>query len=163
MMVVAPTLLLPPQPFEVMRRLAEAVYPHEGCGALVGTPSEEQVEVTLVVEGHNLVQDRRHDRYELDPRDIILAERRACERGQEVVGFYHTHPDHPARPSQFDTDQAWPGYCYVVIAVERGRLAAATAWRIVEGEEPNRFEQCAMSEAPSVRGYNPPGLVAEAR
>ncbi|MGA2872354.1 MAG: M67 family metallopeptidase [Candidatus Dormibacteria bacterium] len=158
----APVLLLRPGSLALMRRFAEAAYPHEGCGVLVGVPDEHQVEVTLVLEGHNLVQDRRQDRYELDPGDIVLAERRACELGQEVVGFYHTHPDHVARPSQLDTDRAWPGYHYVVLAVEGGELAAATAWRIVEGEEPSRFEQTSMAEVPSLRGYNPPDLVAEA-
>ncbi len=147
-----------------MRQLAEASYPYEGCGVLVGRPTATEAVVSQVVEGHNLVSDRRHDRYELDPRDIIQAERSARERGEEVVGFFHTHPDHPARPSQFDTDRAWPGYHYVVIAVQEGRQVAATAWCLEESGPTSSFLEAdleVLGAAPS--GYNPPDLVAEER
>ncbi|MGC1908768.1 MAG: M67 family metallopeptidase [Candidatus Dormiibacterota bacterium] len=154
-------LLFPVELFDRMGELAESAYPYEGCGVLVGTPAAAAVIVSQVFEGRNLVQDRRHDRYELDPRDIILAERHAREAGQEVIGFYHTHPDHPARPSQFDTDRAWPGYHYVVVAVAEGKLREATAWRRIEGEEPNRFEEVPLKGGQQGRGYNPAGLVAE--
>ncbi len=145
-----------------MRRLAEATYPYEGCGVLVGMVADGHHEVTEVVEGHNLVTDRRHDRYELDPRDIIQAERLARERGEEVLGFFHTHPDHPARPSQFDTDRAWPGYDYVVIAVHAGRQVAATAWRLHDGGEPRQFVEAEL-QVPHEDdpGYNPPDPVVE--
>jgi proteasome lid subunit RPN8/RPN11 len=148
--------------FERMADLALAAYPFEGCGVLVGEPGDEQATVVQVTEGRNLVQDRRRDRYELDPRDIIRAERYARESGLEVIGFYHTHPDHPARPSQFDTDRAWPGYIYVVISVSAGGLGEATAWRLVEGEGPSRFEEVPLEGGHRGPGYNPPGLVAEA-
>jgi proteasome lid subunit RPN8/RPN11 len=148
--------------FERMAQLAMAAYPFEGCGVLVGEPGKERAVVAQVVEGHNLVQDRRRDRYELDPRDIIRAERYARDSNLEVIGFYHTHPDHPARPSQFDTERAWPGYHYVVISVNSGALAEATAWRLAEAEDPNRFEEVPLEGGHRGPGYNPPGLVAEA-
>jgi proteasome lid subunit RPN8/RPN11 len=154
-------LLFPVEIFERMAEFAEAAYPYEGCGVLVGTPLGNLTQVSRVVEGQNLVQDRRHDRYELDPKDIIRAEREARQADQEVIGFYHTHPDHPARPSQFDTDRAWPGYHYVVVAVDGGQLAEATAWRLVDGEEPNRFQEVPMKGGHQGPGYNPAGLVAE--
>ncbi|MFZ0995046.1 MAG: M67 family metallopeptidase [Candidatus Dormiibacterota bacterium] len=157
-----PELLFSEPLFERMAELAVAAYPFEGCGVLVGDPGERQARVVQVMEGHNLVQDRRRDRYELDPRDIIQAERYARESGLEVIGFYHTHPDHPARPSQFDTDRAWPGYIYVVISVNAGRLAEATAWRLAEGEGPSRFQEVPLEGGHRGPGYNPPGLVAEA-
>lgn len=148
--------------FARMRQLSEATYPYEGCGVLVGRVSEAAAVVTEVVAGHNLVTDRRHDRYELDPRDIIAAEKLARDRKEEVLGFFHTHPDHPARPSQFDTDRAWPGYHYVVVAVHSGRQVAATCWRLQDGVEPNQFQeedlQVLGGAAP---GYNPPGPAAE--
>lgn len=158
----APELLFPVALFVRMAELAAAAYPYEGCGVLVGSLGHELVTVVQVVEGHNLVQDRRRDRYELDPRDIITAERDARESGLEVIGFYHSHPDHPARPSQFDTERAWPGYHYVVISVNGGRLGEATAWRLAEGEEPSRFEAVPLQGGHRGPGYNPPGLVAEA-
>jgi proteasome lid subunit RPN8/RPN11 len=148
--------------FERLAELAVAAYPFEGCGVLVGHPGGQQATVVQVVEGRNLVQDRRRDRYELDPRDIIQAERYARESDLEVIGFYHTHPDHPARPSQFDTDRAWPGYLYVVISVSDGGLAEATAWRLAEAESPSRFEEVPLEGGHRGPGYNPPGLVAEA-
>lgn len=145
-----------------MRELAEAAYPHEGCGVLVGRARVGAAVVTEVREGRNLVTDRRHDRYELDPRDIIAAERRARERGEEVLGYYHTHPDHPARPSQFDTDHAWPGYHYVVISVQRGRLVRATAWTLAPQESPNRFVEAELTVGSGdPESYNSPGVVAE--
>ncbi|HVA20858.1 MAG TPA: M67 family metallopeptidase [Candidatus Micrarchaeia archaeon] len=134
-------------------RLAAAAYPEEGCGVLVGAAAGDVTRVTVVVEGRNLVQERRLDRYELDPADILRADRLARQRGLEVVGFYHTHPDHPARPSPFDTERAWPGYHYVVIAVERGRVAAATAW--VLDEPARRFDAVPM--VPEVAVPGPPG------
>ncbi|HUY96456.1 MAG TPA: M67 family metallopeptidase [Verrucomicrobiae bacterium] len=126
---------------------AAAAYPEEGCGILVGSVADGTTHVTLVVEGHNLVQERRLDRYELDPADILRADRLARGRGEEVVGFYHTHPDHPARPSQFDTDRAWPGYHYVVIAVDAGRVARATAWTL--DEPARRFDPVELVAPPA--------------
>lgn len=157
----APKLVFSAALFEQMRGFAEAAYPYEGCGVLVGA-SRSATEVTEVVQGHNLVVDRRHDRYELDPGDIVAAERSAQARGEEVVGFYHTHPDHPARPSQFDTDRAWPGYHYVVIAVADGRLRHATAWRLQEEPMPPHFQETELEICgDGGRGYNPASLVAE--
>lgn len=157
----APKLVFSAALFEQMRGFAEAAYPYEGCGVLVGA-SGNATEVTEVVQGHNLVVDRRHDRYDLDPGDIIAAERSGRTRGEEVVGFYHTHPDHPARPSQFDTDRAWPGYHYVVIAVDAGRQRRATAWRLQEEPAPRHFEEAELEISGAAgRDYNPPSLVAE--
>ncbi|MGH7643872.1 MAG: Mov34/MPN/PAD-1 family protein [Candidatus Dormibacteria bacterium] len=160
-MTITPELSFPRSLFDELTELSESAYPYEGCGVLLGTPRGDQTLVSRVLEGRNLVQERRHDRYELDPRDIIRAEREARATGQEVVGFYHTHPDHPARPSQFDTDRAWPGYHYVVISVREGHLAGATAWRLVAGAEPNRFEEVPLKDGRRGAGYNPAGLVAE--
>jgi proteasome lid subunit RPN8/RPN11 len=160
--VEEPKLSFPTDLLAEMRTFAEAAYPYEGCGVLLGKTASDQVLVTEVVQGHNLVTDRRHDRYELDPKDIIASERRARERGEDVIGFYHTHPDHPARPSQFDTDRAWPGYHYVVIAVEQGRQSGATAWRLIQAQPASRFQETELQSIDrDGGGYNPPDLVAE--
>lgn len=157
-----PKLVFPRAQLDSLRQFSEAAYPEEGCGVLLGLVEGDRVRVTAVLAGRNLVEERRRDRYELDPRDIIQAERQARAAGQELVGFYHTHPDHPARPSQYDTERAWPGYHYVVVGVAAGTLAAASAWRLVEGEESLGFQPAQLIEADPDRGYNPPGLVAEA-
>jgi proteasome lid subunit RPN8/RPN11 len=160
--VEEPNLAFPSDLFAQMRAFAEAAYPYEGCGVLLGRPGSDAATVTEVVQGHNLVTDRRHDRYELDPKDIIASERKARERGEDVIGFYHTHPDHPARPSQFDTARAWPGYHYVVIAVEQGRQTSATAWRLVPSQPASQFQETELQRLDVDGGsYNPPDLVAE--
>lgn len=159
--ITAAKLQISDQLFQRLKECGEAAYPDEGCGVLIGSNAAGAVIVSAVLAGRNLVEDRSRDRYELDPRDIIRGEREARASGQEVVGFYHTHPDHPARPSQFDTERAWPGYHYVVMSVTNQRLIRATAWRLVDGEEPNRFEEVPFEAGDLGQGYNPPGLVAE--
>ena len=121
-----------------MRLLAEAAYPYEGCGVLVGTSEE----VTEVRPGRNIrgPEDRARDRYVLDPRDILRAERDADLAGLEVVGFWHTHPDHPSRASRFDADHAWPGYLYVIVSVIAGKSVAEQGW-VLESEDPPEFRE----------------------
>ena len=121
-----------------MRLLAEAAYPYEGCGVLVGTSEE----VTEVRPGRNIrgPEDRARDRYVLDPRDILQAERDADLAGLEVVGFWHTHPDHPSRASRFDADHAWPGYLYVIVSVIAGKSVAEQGW-VLESEDPPEFRE----------------------
>ena len=110
-----------------LERLAAASYPVEGCGVLIG---HFGADVVRVIAGRNLVTDRARDRYELDPGDIVAAERAARGEGLDVVGFWHTHPDHPARPSRFDTERAWPDYVYVICATTAQNVADMRAWRL---------------------------------
>ena len=92
-----------------LRRLAAAAYPSEGCGVLVGSAGDDgAVSVRSVSAARNL-SERGRDRYELDPLAIVRAERAAREAGLDVVGFWHSHPDHPAEPSRLDTERAWAG------------------------------------------------------
>jgi proteasome lid subunit RPN8/RPN11 len=125
-----------------MRAMGESTYPHEGCGILLGRPGAE-AEVVEVLQGSNLRTDRAQDRYVLDPRDILAAERRARDLELEVVGFWHTHPDHPARPSQYDADHAWPDYVYVIMAIHGGVQVDVTAW-VLEDEDPPLFRPEAL-------------------
>jgi proteasome lid subunit RPN8/RPN11 len=110
-----------------LERLAAGSYPVEGCGVLVGR-FEAPATVVRVVAGRNLVTDRARDRYELDPGDIVAAERSARAEGLDVVGFWHTHPDHPARPSRFDTERAWAEYAYVICSTTAQGVADVRAW-----------------------------------
>ena len=98
-----------------IRELAAAAYPDEGCGVLIGRFAGLRAEVLEATSGVNLNTERARDRYLLDPADIVRADRDARERGLDVVGYWHSHPDHPARPSQFDTDHAWLDYVYVIV------------------------------------------------
>jgi len=129
-----------------MQELGEAAYPNEGCGILLGQPGRGQAEadVTEVRAGTNLREDRARDRYILDPRDILRAEKDARAADLEVIGFWHTHPDHPARPSQYDAEHAWPDYVYVIMAVHEGKQVDATAW-VLESEDPPQFREEPLS------------------
>lgn len=124
-----------------MRRVGEAAYPYEGCGILVGRPGSPS-EVAELRPGHNLrgPEDRARDRYILDPADILRAQRQADGAGLDIVGFWHTHPDHPSSPSQYDADHAWAGYVYVIISVQAGRAASERGW-ILETETPPVFRE----------------------
>lgn len=103
-----------------IRQLATKAYPDEGCGVLIGQVLEGGVEAVVATSGRNINRERSRDRYLLDPADIVRADREARERDLDVVGFWHSHPDHPARPSQFDTDHAWLDYVYLIVNSVRG-------------------------------------------
>ena len=113
---------------EAMIADAEKTYPHETCGLLVGNPDGGEVSVREAHRAENLNRERARDRYDLNPKDYLRIERDARTRGMEVVGFYHSHPDHPAAPSVFDRDHAHPGYAYVIWSVEKGRVVRGTFW-----------------------------------
>lgn len=100
--------------YQHMSDMADDAYPDEGCGILVGRVTGARAEILAVTRGKNLNTERSRDRYVLDPADIVEADREARARGWDIVGFWHSHPDHPATPSQFDTDHAWMDYVYVI-------------------------------------------------
>lgn len=107
---------------------AAETYPNECCGALIGAGQR-------VTEGFSLpnkTDEGPRRRFLVTPNDYRAAENRATETGQELMGFYHSHPDHPARPSQYDLDHAWPSFAYVIVAVAKGQPQAMTSWRLRE-------------------------------
>ena len=108
---------------QAIRRHGEETYPHECCGALVGRARA----VTDVVALPNTTEEGPRRRFLVRPSDYVLAERRASELGGELLGFYHSHPDHPARPSQYDLDHAWPTFAYVIVSVAGKALARQSA------------------------------------
>jgi proteasome lid subunit RPN8/RPN11 len=103
-----------------IRRLAEAAHPHEGCGVLIGSHEGDTVLVQEATSARNLWTERLTDRYDMDPADIQAADRSARVRGLDAVGFWHSHPDHPARPSQFDSDRSWADYAYLIVNTVAG-------------------------------------------
>lgn len=116
--------------YERMRELAARAYPDEGCGVLIGAFIGEHADVSDVTSGRNLNTDRARDRYVLDPLAIVTADRDARSRGLDIVGFWHSHPDHPAHPSQFDTDHAWVDYVYVICATAAEGTGDANAFAL---------------------------------
>jgi proteasome lid subunit RPN8/RPN11 len=113
-------------------------YPEEGCGLLVGRDGPGGREVRRVVPLRNRDEAPRDRRYTIAPEDFLAVEREARRAGLDVVGFFHSHPDHPAVPSAFDLEHAWPYYSYVIASLERGRVAECRAYRL--SDDRARFE-----------------------
>jgi proteasome lid subunit RPN8/RPN11 len=107
-----------------IRRHGQETYPHECCGAFVGAGDR----VLDLVPLPNTTEEGPRRRFLVRPSDYQLAERRAREIGAELLGFYHSHPDHPARPSQYDLDHAWPTFAYIIVSVVNGTAADVTLW-----------------------------------
>lgn len=118
-----------------LRRHLEAGYPNEACGALIGDVGDDAYRVTEFRPMRNTITDRPRDRYALDPLEQLQVQKDAEAAGLEIIGFAHSHPDHPPVPSRFDTEHAWPFYSYVVASVQQGHLAVAKAWRLDDGQE----------------------------
>jgi proteasome lid subunit RPN8/RPN11 len=103
-------------------------YPHECCGALVGNGDS----VAGVVALPNTTEEGPRRRFLVRPADYRLAEARARDLRGELLGFYHSHPDHPARPSQYDLDHAWPTFAYIIVSVAQGTAGDMTVWYLKE-------------------------------
>lgn len=131
-------------------------YPHEVCGALLGRESvaegEEGAlrEVLAVVPLENRREESRHNRFSLTPEDVRRAERAASERGLEMLGWYHTHPDHPARPSEFDRQNAWPWYSYVILSVAARVPGELCCWRLADDRSGYAAERIEIAEGDSL-------------
>ena len=111
-----------------IRRHGEETFPHECCGALLGKDGR----VSHAEPLPNTTEEGPRRRFLVRPADYRLAEQRATELGADLLGFYHSHPDHPARPSQFDLDHAWPTFAYVIVSVMAGRAGDMTVWFLKE-------------------------------
>jgi proteasome lid subunit RPN8/RPN11 len=129
-----------------IREYAAAAYPNEGCGVLVGRFAGGRVEALEATSGANLNTDRARDRYLLDPEDILRADHDARARGLDIVGFWHSHPDHPARPSQFDTDHAWVDYVYIIVNTTADGANDLNGFTL--GEEGGPFEKLPLVVTP---------------
>lgn len=126
------TLSLPPSFLEAVRRHAEASYPEECCGVLIGVGEGERTRVVRVVAVGNEREESRNSRYLISPETVLAAHKEARTLGCDVIGYYHSHPDHPARPSEFDREHAWPGVSYLIVSVEKGRQVDARCWRLAD-------------------------------
>ena len=113
-----------------LRQVAEQGYPRETCGLLIGQTSDHSVAVAKSVQSRNLNTERARDRYLLDPHAMLRADREAQQAGLEIVGVWHTHPDHPAIPSETDRAGAWEGWSYVILSVTSAGVEAVRSWRL---------------------------------
>ena len=118
-------------------------YPNEICGFMLGPKGDG--EVTDVRPARNIIVERSRDRYEIDPRDHIRTQREADASGLDIVGYYHSHPDHPAQPSRFDTERAWAGYVYLIVSVQDGQPVDANAFVAEQDGGPFRPEPLVLA------------------
>ena len=124
---------------EAMTAHGERTYPHECCGFLIGTRQEARKRVEAVRPAGNAREDSPQNRYLIPPEEMLRAERDARRAGQEILGFYHSHPDVPARPSSYDLDHAWPVYSFLIMSVNQGRATEMHSWLLEEDR--SRFEE----------------------
>ncbi len=119
-------IALGPGVWDAIRRHGAETYPNECCGALIGRDGVVSAAHALP----NTTEEGPRRRFMVRPQDYRDAERRASDSGGELLGFYHSHPDHPARPSQYDLDHAWPFFSYIIVAVRAGVPEDMTSWRL---------------------------------
>jgi proteasome lid subunit RPN8/RPN11 len=123
-------LHITPEHDEAIRAHAARDYPHECCGFLVGTSQGDTVAVSHVSPASNTRDDSPRNRFEIDPGELVRVDRAGRAEGLSVLGFYHSHPDAPAMPSNYDREHAWPGYCYIIVSVVSGKPQEMKNWRL---------------------------------
>ena len=121
----------------IMEEDAVKAYPHACCGFFYGHEKDERL-VTKVVPVNNSKEENRERRFEISAKDYIKAEEYADEHNLLLLGVYHSHPDHPAIPSEHDLRQAVPYFSYVILSIKKGRLANLLSWRL---NDQARFEE----------------------
>jgi proteasome lid subunit RPN8/RPN11 len=130
---IGPRLAFGPDIAAVIREHVEATYPEEACGGLLGNSSDDgDLRVTAAVPIENSRNGQRNRRYLIAPDDVLQLEKHAEAAGLSVIGYYHSHPNAPPIPSEFDREHAWPWYAYLIVSVHAGKSVDATAWRLAE-------------------------------
>jgi proteasome lid subunit RPN8/RPN11 len=123
-------------------------YPHECCGALLGRDNGAQREIVDLLPLANQRNDSPRNRFEVTPGDVQMAGKKAREMGADVIGWYHSHPNAPARPSEFDREHAWPWYSYIIVSVEASGPRDTKSWRLRDDRsayDPEVIESVAQS------------------
>ena len=112
-----------------IRDQGQRIFPHECCGFILGKVEDDVRSVVSLIDVDNERGDEeKHNRFTIGPRDFLKAERQARRDGLAVLGFYHSHPNAPARPSAYDLEHAWPWYSYVIVSIQEGQAELMTSW-----------------------------------
>ena len=159
-MAAAPTLKMSADVAQKIRQHGAETYPHECCGALLGrdnvdgdgttTAGSVQLPVREVAALYPLINrrdDSPHNRFSVTAEDVREAEKAARDKNLDVVGWYHSHPDHPAKPSQYDREHAWPWYSYVIVSVANGKPADMTSWRLSDDRSDYACEEITIRDS----------------
>ena len=133
------------QDLELMEQHGAEAYPNECCGVLLGKERDGRKVVTDILPLNNARDDSPRNRFLILPEDFVQSDREARKRGVDILGFYHSHPDHPARPSEYDREHAWPWYTYLILAVEKGAPREMTGWLLTEDRLKFLPEELAIS------------------
>ena len=157
-MAIAATLKMSTEIAQKIRQHGAETYPNECCGALLGrdgvdgdstTVGGVQLSIREILALFPLVNrrdDSPRNRFSVTAEDVRDAEKAAQEKKLDLVGWYHSHPDHPARPSQYDQEHAWPWYSYVIVSVAGGKPAEMTSWRLSDDRSEYASEEIAIRD-----------------
>lgn len=121
---------LTPEVEEQIRQHGEEDYPYECCGFLVGELQDGVKVITEIRRQANERDESRETRYLIRPEEFRAAERYAREQGKDMLGIYHSHPDHPSEPSEYDRNHAWPWYAYLILSVQDGEASRLQGWQL---------------------------------
>jgi proteasome lid subunit RPN8/RPN11 len=133
-------ITLTPAHLAQIQQEAAGAYPNECCGIIYGHDQDGQRIVSSLEPVANVFDAaEQYHRFSISPLQLMAAEEKAGERKELVLGFYHSHPDHPARPSEYDRQHAWPFYSYVIIAVKTGKPDEMTSWLL--NDQTEQFER----------------------
>ena len=125
-------LILSEEHRDAIRAHGEQGYPEEICGFLIGQAAADVKAVITLLPIENIREENRARRFEISPDDFYRADRAARRDGQAILGFYHSHPDHPAIPSEYDREHAWPWFSYIIVAVHQAKAVDLTSWVLRE-------------------------------
>ncbi len=134
-----PLITIPRSVYDEMLNHAKEAYPHECCGVVVGGCMKGKV----VFESHrakNINLERANDRYLIDPKELNFIDKISRTQGMDILGFYHSHPDHPDRPSETDREWGQVGYSYIIVSVKGGTEVSARSW-IIEDDKAQFTEE----------------------
>jgi proteasome lid subunit RPN8/RPN11 len=161
-------LKLSAEQLEVIHQHAAAEYPAECCGVLLGNEAGDVKRVAEVAPLVNLRRDpvraqeymplrnpdreSERNRYLIDPNEQLRMEKDARARGLAVLGYYHSHPDHPSRPSEYDREHAWPWYSYLIVAVEKGTPRDSRSWVLAPDRSDFHLEWLEIEKAKPATG-----------
>jgi thiosulfate/3-mercaptopyruvate sulfurtransferase len=158
------SLILTPEQAAQIEREGVAAYPNECCGAILGRDAADGSRIVHRLEKltNSFAADEQFHRFSLDPRELIQLEKRAADAGLAVLGFYHSHPDHPARPSETDRQNAWPYYSYVIVSIAKREPVDLTSWQLDESTEQFKPEKIERESTMSENYSHPEMLVSTA-
>jgi len=138
--MIVMTLLLSKEILKQIFAHGEDAYPEEGAGFLLGSYDGDQRQIEQIFTTGNAREDEaRHNRYLVTPEDYLKAEITAEGLGLSLIGVFHSHPDHPNRPSEFDREWAQPFFSYVITSVNAGKAVESRSWRLTEDR--SKFEE----------------------